>query len=269
MSAGRFFVRPEVLTTVGEVVLPEGIAHQVRQVLRLRPDDTMTLLDGSGMAYTMRLTRVDRERVVGVVVARAPVETEPRARVLLSVGLLKADKFDWVIQKGTEIGVQTIVPLITERTLAGLADRSPARQARWTTIAREAAEQSDRGRYPDVLPPLSLATALERVGEDAALIAWEDVGDPRSLSIADALAQVTGRGGGARAIHLFIGPEGGFAPSEIARAVAAGARPVALGPRILRAETAAIVAATLTLAALDELGPRHNHDEGGARQDAL
>ena len=253
MSAGRFFVDPLLLRDPAEVTLPPAIANQVRSVLRLRAGAAITLLDGAGQAFTVELTRVDREAVHGVVVAQHAVLTEPRARVMLHLGLLKASKFEWVIQKGTELGVAGFTPLITARTTDGLEDRSPAKLARWHTIAAEAAEQCDRGQLPTIAPPTRFVDAIRSFSAAACvLLAWEDHQDDRRQRVAQ-VVQSFGRTATAE-YHILIGPEGGFTAAEVTLASAAGARLVTLGPRTLRAETAALVLATLTLEALGELG---------------
>ena len=249
MSAGRFFVPPAVLTNPEQVILPPTIASQVRAVLRMEPGDTLTLLDGTGEAAHVELTAVGREAVTGRVTAWLPVTTEPRTRLVLCVGLLKATKFEWIVQKGTEIGVSAFVPMRCARSVA--EDVSAAKLARWRTIATEAAEQSDRGCVPDLPPPLAFADALANIAPHAtALLAYENLAHAptASLSIAQALASSP------KTIHLFVGPEGGFTPDEVRQAQQGGVQLVTLGPRILRAETAAIVAATLTLAAMGEMG---------------
>jgi 16S rRNA (uracil1498-N3)-methyltransferase len=257
MSAGRFFVAPTVLGDPARVVLPLGAANQVRAVLRLRAGDRVTLLDGTGMAYTLELAEVSRERVVGRVVAQAMVTTEPRVPVILYQGLLKAAKFEWIVQKGTEIGLSAIVPVQCRRSVVGADAVSAAKLARWRAIAAEAAEQSDRGRVPAVRDPVALGWSahptpqppLHRSGEEEiSILAYEAGDDMLRQTIRDALAGTT-----PTAIHLYIGPEGGFAPEEVAMALAHGVRIVTLGPRILRAETAALVAATLALDAVGEI----------------
>lgn len=251
MSAGRFFVAPEVLADPARVVLPPGIAAQVHTVLRLGVGDTITLLDGSGLEITVRLMMIDRAQILGEVIARSPVMTEPRAQVSLYVGMLKATRFEWVIQKGTEIGVQRFVPLVTARTMGGLGEASPAKRERWHTIATEAAEQSERGSVPTIAPPITFEQALQDLppGEPV-LLAWEDRRDKRRQRVADVLEPLPDRVG--MGYHLFIGPEGGFTAAEVEHASACGIRLVTLGLRTLRAETAAIVLATLTLDALGE-----------------
>jgi 16S rRNA (uracil1498-N3)-methyltransferase len=287
MSAGRFFVAPDVLADPARVELPPAVANQVRAVLRLRSGDQITLLASDGIAHVVELTDVSRERVVGRDIAQATVATEPRVQVILYQGLLKAAKFEWIVQKGTEIGLSAIVPVQCRRSVVGADEVSAAKLARWRAIAAEAAEQSDRGRVPEVWEPIVLgwphpqgamhcdptsvaapepgspsvveagenggarfsAPASHAIAADAlALLAYEAEGETPRRTIRDALA-----GSVPAVIHLYIGPEGGFAPEEVALAQAHGVRIVTLGPRILRAETAALVATTLALDAVGEM----------------
>lgn len=275
MSAGRFFVAPAVLADHARVVLPPDVANQVRAVLRLRAGERVTLLDGMGMAYSVEVVEVSRDRVVGHVIAQAMVATEPHVQVSLYQGLLKAAKFEWIVQKGTEIGLSAIVPVQCQRSVVGADAVSAAKLARWRAIAAEAAEQSDRGRVPEVREPVRLEwphpqgrdqsrpytdvgrtfLSAQSVGashgspDSITLLAYEAGDEIPRQTIRDALA-----GMHPATVHLYIGPEGGFDPEEVAQAQAHGVQIVTLGPRILRAETAALVAVTLALDALGEMG---------------
>ena len=257
MSAPRFFVRGPLAGcgAGGEVPLPEHVARQVATVLRMRPGDPVVLFDGAGGEWRAALAAVGRGSATARLLAYDVPGREPALRLTLCQALLKADRFEWVIQKGTELGVAEFVPLVTRRVVA--ADRvgaaggpaaSESKLARWRRIAVEAAEQSGRLAVPLVHPPRSLEAALE--SRAPRLVCWED---ERRLPFPAALGEVVG--GGSNEVAVFVGPEGGFTPEEVQAATAAGARAASLGPRILRSETAAVVAAALALlgspAALD------------------
>jgi len=201
------------------------------------------LLDDTGWEYEAELTRLGREQVEARLVARAPARGEPAIRLHLYQGLLKANKFEAVLQKGTELGVASFTPVRCLRCVAGAP--SPARHGRWRKIVQEAAEQSRRGRLPPVHPVLSLEEALA-TAPGLRLLPWEGE-TVQGLRAALAAAPVS-------EVSLFIGPEGGWAEAEVALAVAQGATPVGLGPRILRAETAGLVAAAAILYHCGELG---------------
>jgi len=149
------------------------------------------------------------------------------------------------------------VPLVSERAVAAAEEAGEAKRRRWQSIIAEALEQCGGCWLPELHAPQPLTTALAELPPGAvALIPWEG---ERATSLRAALATAVGQGGASpqpREVRLFIGPEGGFAAGEIALAVRAGAIPVSLGPRILRSETAAVVAAALTLDALGESGAR-------------
>jgi 16S rRNA (uracil1498-N3)-methyltransferase len=234
----RFFIEPGLsLEPDTDIALPEALTHQVGHVLRLRAGARVVLLDDSGWESEVELTQFSRAAVGGRVVARRPVAGEDGTAVTLYACLLKGEKFDWVVQKATELGVRRIVPLMSERTVSGAAKGD-----RWARIAREAAEQSRRGRLPVVDAPRAWAAGMAEVaGETVALVPWEEAGDPLPAALL-ARARSGPRTG------LIIGPEGGLTAAEVVAAQAAGAVPISLGPRILRAETACISAIGLWMA---------------------
>lgn len=236
----RFFVAPDRLTETA-VTFPAALAHQVRTVLRLPPGDEVVVLDNTGQEYTVTLVDVTREQVTGQITGKRPSPGEPAVQLTLYAALLKRDNFEWVLQKGTEIGITRFIPLLTRRTVVTAV--SPAKQERWQRILIEAAEQSRRGRVPTLAPPLPLTTALSTLTTDLALIPWEE------MTGYDLRAALSGQH--PRSVALFIGPEGGFDPAEVAQATAQGVIPVTLGPRILRAETAVLVASALIIHELD------------------
>lgn len=220
---------------------PAEQSHQVRSVLRLRPGETVVVLDGSGQEMLVRLSDVGWE-VVGAIEERRPNQSEPAANLVLYQGLLKGAKLDLVLQKGTEIGVAAFVPVSTARSVP--EGTSETKQMRYQVIVREAAEQSGRGTIPQVQSAISFRNALA-AAEGTLIVPWEQ-------ETAVHLQDVPLTKG--ETVSLFIGPEGGFTREEAEVARGSGAHLVTLGRRILRAETAAIVASALVLARLGELG---------------
>jgi 16S rRNA (uracil1498-N3)-methyltransferase len=181
--------------------------------------------------------------VHGQVVAVHPAGGEAAARITLYLALTGREKFEWMLQKCTEVGAAAFVPVISSRALVQDGRDAAKKLERWERIVREAAEQSRRGILPPVHPPLAFEAALQRAQPDALrLIAWEG---EHSLTLRAALAP--SKAAPAPTIAVFIGPEGGFSEAEIEAARAAGVQPVTLGERILRMETAAVVAAALVL----------------------
>ena len=248
----RFFVDMPLAGSEGqEIALPAAVARQVGRVLRLRPGATIELLDGEGSAFPVELTSLGADLAVGRVGVARVVETEPRLAITLYAAPLKGDHWGYTLQKGTEIGAAAFVPILTERTVAG-GGASEAKLERWRRIAREAAEQTGRGKVPRVAAPLLFAEACAHAAvAGPALIPWEEERGPgRGLRAA---VEGLRSAGTLTSLSLFIGPEGGFTPEEIDLARGHGIVPVTLGRRILRAETAAAVATTLALAALGEM----------------
>lgn len=245
----RFFV-PAPWLQAEEIVLTGPLAHQLSRVLRLRAGAHIALLDDSGWAYEVILDYVSPERATAHVVAKFQPQTEPRVRLYLYQALIRESKFDWVLQKGTEVGVSTFVPLLTERCLVKVSGTFSAhKMARWQRIVTEAAEQAGRARLPQIAPPVRLNEAWKNIPSGAlAIIACLS---PEAKPLGQVLSTLSGRD--AQEVHLFIGPEGDFSPLEVECAQQAGVMPISLGPRILRAETAGLVALSAILYALGEM----------------
>jgi 16S rRNA (uracil1498-N3)-methyltransferase len=242
----RFFLPPERCTG-DQIMLPDSVARQIRAVLRLRPGERIIVLDGRGLEIEVALIEVSQARVAGRVVARRPAPGETRASLVLCQGLLKADLFEWVLQKGTELGVSAFVPMQCQRSLPGLVAPSPARMERWRAIMREAAEQCRRGLVPALRPVQTFGQALAALPPEAlAVVLWEEAREPSLRAfLRGALAREPATP--ARPLYLFVGPRDGLTAEEAHLAERHGAQVVTLGPRILRAETAALAAATIIL----------------------
>lgn len=239
----RFYVEGQSLDTGSEVALPAALRHQINRVLRFRHGDRAIFFDGSGFDFTVEFGDPSAGETVARVVGRQRSLAEPATRVTLYVAPLKGDHFSWTLQKGTEVGAVAFVPIVTARTIAAADGADGGKLERWRRIVREAAEQSGRGVVPRVVQPLSFAAACELAGpRGPALIAWEH---ERQRALSDAIRPR----GSSTGVGLFIGPEGGFTPDEIATARDFGIESITLGPRVLRAETAAIVATVATLIA--------------------
>ena len=247
MSTNRFFVSTSDFEG-DRVRLSREQAHQVRHVLRLGPGDALVVLDDRGAEYDVTLTTVTPKEAAGRVTGTRDAAGEPTVQLTLFQSLLIREKFEWVLQKATEVGVAQIVPVLTARSLVRTKQVEENKLDRWHRIVVEAAEQSHRGRVPKIEPIIPFAEVFSRfVGFDRFLIAAPS----QSATLRDVL-----RGIGRRdpSIALLIGPEGGFTDEEVATASEKGAVPVGLGPRILRTETAAVVASALILYELGEMG---------------
>ncbi|MFW6126022.1 MAG: RsmE family RNA methyltransferase [Chloroflexota bacterium] len=245
----RFFI-PADWINENRVVIHGSQVHQLRDVLRLRKGDRIAVLDNSGHEYEVTLVSVGREQVYGVVAGRRLVE-EPRARVTLYQAMLKGNKFDFMLQKCTELGVARFVPMVCQRCVAANPAASETKLERWHRIIVEASEQSGRGK----LPALERSAGFEHACQSASglsLLPWER---ENRLGLRQALHQQGSRHRGPVEVSLFVGPEGGFTPGEAEFAESCGIVPVTLGRRVLRAETAGLVAATVVFYQCGDLDP--------------
>ena len=240
----RFFIPPEWLTgSAAAIAGPQ--AHQIARVLRMRPGDRLVVLDDSGWEFEVHLLEVQPERVRGEVVSRRLANGEPHTRITLYQGMLKSDHFEFVLQKGTELGIVQFVPLVTARTVALDRGAPGKKHPRWQSIIQEAAEQSQRGRKPVLRPAMPFAQACEEASRSAGfkLLPWEE----ENLASLRSALRASAPPDREATVHLFIGPEGGFTRDEVDLARGYGLLPVTLGRRILRAETAGLVAAAAIL----------------------
>jgi 16S rRNA (uracil1498-N3)-methyltransferase len=234
----RFFVAPELLKNA-TIQLPEKLAHQVRDVLHLAVGEQLLLLDNSGDEALCTVTRSSRKEVEVELVERRAGKPESAVRIILCQGLLKSARFEWILEKGTELGVAVFAPILCRRSTSGLEDAGAGKLQRWQRILQEAAEQCGRARIPELRPIRPFAQALNDLPPDVlALIPWEE---EHTLSLHAALRSIQYKQEKIPlTVVLFIGPEGGLLAEEIALAQQHGVQPVTLGPRILRAETAAL-----------------------------
>jgi 16S rRNA (uracil1498-N3)-methyltransferase len=241
----RFFLPIECFQP-GEVIFDTETSHQISRVLRLKPGSQVTVLDGTGDEYLLELNLVEKTKSIGRILSKRENKTEPRVQLTVLVGLTQREKFEWVLQKCTEIGATAFTPVITSRSIVQDIRTTGQKMDRWQQILKEAAEQSGRARIPLLNPPVLFLQALEQLrGFDLGLVAYEN---EKGLSIRKAL-----RGYKRESLGILIGPEGGLAEEESLRARQSGIQLVSLGIRTLRMETAAIVAATLILHQLKSL----------------
>ena len=243
----RFFL-PGVTGEVGSTLDLAPLHHQLTRVLRATLGTQLLVLDNQGQARQVELIALDKRHAQGRVLAVMAAPAEPAVQLTLYQCALKADKLEWVWQKSVELGASCLVPVVSQRTVVRPVAALEGKRARWEAIVREAAEQSHRGQIPRLGAACDLSDALA-AAQGVRLIAWE--GAQAQPSLLQALRLVENP---MRQVNLLIGPEGGFAAAEVAQAQAAGWQSVSLGQRILRAETAALVAVTLVMGALGEMG---------------
>ena len=242
----RFFIKKQDIES-DSVTIEGNIARQISKVLRLVKGDYITVMDGINWEYRIILDEIDSRRILGTIMEKSRCQGEPKYPITLYQGILKSHKFEMVLQKGTELGITTFVPVICERTIPrGDVLSFDRKLDRYMTIVREAAEQSHRGVIPVIGKTLPLAEAF-RISDGSRIILWEK---EKAVGISDQLndkAPYTSQG-----ISLFVGPEGGFTNREIRCSVNYGLIPVTLGKRILRAETASLAAIVVVLSSLGE-----------------
>ncbi|WP_299311955.1 16S rRNA (uracil(1498)-N(3))-methyltransferase [uncultured Halomonas sp.] len=220
----------------GDVVLPEGPARHVARVLRLGEGALLRLFDGAGHEAEAVLVEASRKRVVARIEAVEAGGGESPLAVHLGQTISKGDRMDYAIQKAVELGAAAITPLYTEHGDVRLkGEREAKKLAHWQAVAASACEQCGRAVVPPVHPPLALADWLAERDETLRLVLHPATGAEDALQRKTAPASVA----------LLIGPEGGLAEGEVEAARAAGFAPLTLGPRILRTETAPVVALSL------------------------
>jgi 16S rRNA (uracil1498-N3)-methyltransferase len=228
----RFFISPEQVSGPLITISGEDVRH-IATVLRMKTGDELLLCDGQGTEYAARITQIGKSEIAAEITGQSTRELRD-PRILLGQGLPKSDKMDWIAQKATELGVATIVPLVTERTIVKIRDEEK-RVSRWQKITREAAMQSNRADIPTVEAIRTFSDFLRTQNSESGtllLLPWEEGTQP----VKDVLR---GRRE-SKKIVVLIGPEGGFSSKEAELAKGKGFHLVSLGRNILRTETAAI-----------------------------
>lgn len=216
-----------------DLTISGDLAHRITRVLRLSAGAELELFDGSGRLWRATLAAVEG-RVVRLTLTGMETH-DPEPPTVLLAALIKPNRFEWLLEKATELGVTAIRPVISARGAVRPAEVGRERLARWQRIAVEAAEQSGRSTVPRVAAPVPLAAALASATGALFVAAEPAHGAAPSLGEALTAAQLT-------AITLLTGPEGGFTAEEVQEAIEAGGQAVRLGSLVLRAETAAIAA---------------------------
>ena len=226
----RFFC-PDGLLPASDMPLPAAVAHHAERVLRLAVGDPVTLFDGQGGECAASILAFGREALARLGPQLA-IECESPLQITLVQALASGDKMDWIVQKAVELGVAAVQPVAAERSVLKLAgERADKRVAHWQQVAVAACEQSGRNRVPVVGEILPLAKYLARPFDGTRLIL--------APGADGALARKARPG---RPVAILIGPEGGWSPAELDLAARAGCAPLALGPRVLRTETAGLAA---------------------------
>jgi len=234
MARRRFFV--DALRN-GLAELHGEDARHLTRVLRVEPGQQYEISDNSA-AYLAEIAEARGERVVFRIVEPIPAP-DPVAPITLLASIVKFDRFEWIVEKSTELGVERIVPVAATRTEKGLFDASGKRTERWLRIARESSQQSRRVRMPAILPAVRFDRAIAETAEYRCFL---DEGFQDAAQAPPLLATLPAERAATDRIAVLLGPEGGWTDAERLLATASGWRAASLGPQILRTETAAVAA---------------------------
>ena len=229
MARRRFFV--EAIHS-GHAQITDQDAHHLTRVLRVEPGQKFEISDN----HNVYLAQVEtaRKDLVRFIILNPIGAEQPLVHTALFAALIRFERFEWLLEKATELGVGTVTPIQTDRSEKGLEHAAGKRLVRWNRIAREASEQSRRTRLPEIGSPIRFEDALQTA--DGYRYALEEAEAPPILSVLPDARQPGDR------VALLVGPEGGWTDRERSAIAAAGWSPVSLGQNILRAETAAVAA---------------------------
>ncbi len=228
-----------------QTVITGEDGKNIAKSLRMQIGEPLTLCDGKGTDYHGIITSIEQNQITVTISDSCPTVAEPTATVTLYQSLPKSDKMDTVVQKAIEMGVTRIVPVLSMRCISRPDEKTAQKKTqRWQKIAIEAAKQSERGVLPTVTAIMDFATAMRQAAAKSTVLFFYE-GGGESLQ---GLIQKT-----CSAYSIFIGPEGGFSPEEVALAMDLGAKKTTLGPRILRTETAPIAALSAIMLLTDNM----------------
>jgi 16S rRNA (uracil1498-N3)-methyltransferase len=244
MALPRFYC-PEKMS-VGQVIeLPANVAHHALRALRLEQDDGLILFNGDGGEFHAAIVRITKHGAAVVIEKYLDIERESPLVITLAQAVCANEKMDWIVQKGVEMGISRIQPLVTKLSMVRLsAERAERRMKHWQQIVISACEQCGRNRIPRILPLISLPGWLgAQIGE------CKDLNNSMPRYPCFILSPTAKKGlrdfpgsPPITALTLLVGPEGGFTPEEEAAAAVAGFIPLRLGKRVLRTESAALAA---------------------------
>jgi 16S rRNA (uracil1498-N3)-methyltransferase len=237
------FIPPEIIAAGQHIKVPTEKSHYLLSVLRCKKGQDVTVIDGRGSAYAAQIGSIVKKDVFVNITGSLALNAELPVPLILCQGMLKGEKMDLVIQKATELGVAEIVPLVTERSIV----KETRKVKRWHAIAEEAAEQCGRAVIPLIRDPVELNDMLNSKKVNG--LFFRELG---GIGLLEALGAIDR----ARALHIFIGPEGGFTADEVCKAEDSGIVGTTLGKRILRSETAAIAATALVQFHIETFAPQ-------------
>ena len=236
-----FYTPPETIQGDEITLIGDELRH-LAKAMRKRIGDAIWTVDGEGNAYEVQLVEITRDRALGRILSRQRDLGEPAAEIWLFQAVLKGDRFDWLVEKATELGVRGIVPLTSRETQVPV---TPDKRRRWERLALAAMKQCGRSRRPQIAEPMSLEASLDWGSDWTARL----MAEPAPLGQSPKTDRVWGD---KRKIGLWVGPESGFSSEEVTLALEKGLKPITLGTRRLRAETAGLALLTLTMERLGE-----------------
>lgn len=243
----HFFVTPYQVKET-EIFIEGSDVNHIRNVLRIREGEQVSVSDGHNNTYGCRLDRYEEDRAILRIEGRLETDRELPARIYLFQGLPKQEKMEWIVQKAVELGVFSVIPVEMKRSVVKLDDKkAEKKQKRWQQIAESAAKQSGRGCIPQIEKVRTFSEAVRRAEDlDVILLPYElERGIEESRKRIASAAK-------AGSVGIFIGPEGGFEQWEVEEAEKAGAQRISLGKRILRTETAGLTALSILMFAMEE-----------------
>ena len=243
MRATRIYIE-QSLAAGTQLALAAGPAHHIAKVLRMQPGQTLILFNGDGRDYAASIAAIDKREVLVSVGEAVPTERESPLAVHLGIAISKGERMDWVVQKAVELGVAEITPLVSERVEVRLqGERADKKLQHWQGVAIAACEQCGRNRPPKIHVIGSLHDWMRNVQAERKFVLHHRSAQPLAAERPP------------RSAALLIGPEGGLSASEISAAEQAGFASLQLGPRVLRTETAPLVALSLLQFVWGDLGP--------------
>lgn len=240
----KFFVSNELIKE-DKVFIDGENANHIINALRSKIGEEIEISTGDGFDYLCKIEEISKGVVIAKIIDCFGNESEPNIKITLYQGLPKAEKMELIIQKCVELGIDEIVPVNTDRAIVKLAGKEDKKIARWNKISESAAKQSRRGKVPKVQPVISFSQAIQQASENNLnIIPYEK---EEKIGIKNIVKEFKGK-----SIGVFIGPEGGFSEKEIEMAIQNNVKPITLGKRILRTETAGFITTAILLYELEE-----------------
>lgn len=242
IEATNFYVEPAAVIG-GILTLNEAESYHLAKVMRAKTGEIFSAIDGQGNKYRAQISENNPRKVVARILEQIRMENEPKCRVALACGICKSAKMDYIVEKGTELGVREFRFFVSQRTYTD--EIGTTKIERWNNIAQSSAKQSLRSVIPKI-NPVGRFEEMLAAGRGNNLLFMAEIGTTANPNLAE-------RRGTAETIMLLVGPESGLTGDEIEKAHKAGFLPFGLGPRRLRAETAAAVFVSVVMSQLGEI----------------